>query len=190
MPAGGSLSWACWPIFLVLLAPSSLALAAPPMVKACTNFGCKHQAEVALSDEQWQQLQRLFAAHPPSPEQERQRIGEAIAWIETWVGSNTGTSADRAGNAAAGEPGQLDCIAESLNTTAYLQLLAQQGWLRWHQVGERVKRSPLIFDVHWTAVIVENASGQAFAVDSWFFDNGRPPYIQPLEDWKRKRDPG
>lgn len=189
MPAGGPPLLAPWPILLLLLAPLSIALAGPPLVTACTNYGCQRQAQVAPSPDQWLRLRQLFAEAPASAEQERQSIGEAIAWLETWVGGITGTAVDRPGNDGTGEPGQLDCIAESRNTTAYLQLLAQQGWLRWHRVAERAKRSPLIFDVHWSAVIQEQATGQSFVVDSWFLANGEPPLIQPLRDWKLKRRP-
>jgi hypothetical protein len=37
---------------------------------------------------------------------------------------------------------------------------------------------------HTTAVIEETASGDRYAVDSWFLDNGQPPYIARLEVWK------
>ena len=29
---------------------------------------------------------------------------------------------------------------------------------------------------------------ERFAVDSWYRDNGELTYIQPLKDWKRKRE--
>ena len=90
--------------------------------------------------------------------------------------------------AGAGQPGQLDCISESRNTTTYLRLLEAEGLLQWHTVEERQVRHPLIFNVHWSAVIRERTSGERFAVDSWFLDNGKPPFIQPLEDWLSGRD--
>jgi len=182
-----SLSFLLVAIFLLSL--PSFALASPPLIKVCANYGCKYKAEVQLGNEDWRRLQQLFASSASSPEQERQRIAEAIALMEALVGDKTGTAADQARNGATGEPGQLDCIAESLNTDRYLRLFEKQGWLRWHRVAERVKRTPWIFDVHWSALIEEKTSGQLFTVDSWFFANGRPPYIQPLADWKAKRDP-
>ena len=36
---------------------------------------------------------------------------------------------------------------------------------------------------HTSAVIVETANGQAYAVDSWFHDNGQPAEVVPLEQW-------
>ncbi len=37
---------------------------------------------------------------------------------------------------------------------------------------------------HTTAVIHESASGQRYAVDSCFYDNGFPATIVPFEVWK------
>ena len=52
---------------------------------------------------------------------------------------------------------------------------------------DRQKRNPLIFNVHWAAIIRDTRDDRRYAVDSWFLDNGEPPYVQPLEDWKSGR---
>jgi hypothetical protein len=57
------------------------------------------------------------------------------------------------------------------------------GLLRFYGVEERQVRHPLIFNTHWTAVIINRSNGERFSVDSWFMDNGNPPEIQPLSDW-------
>jgi len=138
---------------------------------------------VTLTAGQWQGIRNLFAADT-SPSKERESIRKAIALLEEIVGAITGTWRDLAGNVAgAGEPGQLDCISESKNTTTYLQLLFDDGLLKWHDIDERHVRHPLIFNTHWTAVIVDRSNGERFAVDSWILDNGQPPAIQPLSDW-------
>jgi hypothetical protein len=71
----------------------------------------------------------------------------------------------------------------SKNTTSDLQLLFAGGLLKQHAIEARRVRRPLIFNVHWSAVIRERRTGRQFAVDSWFLDNGHPPLVQPLEDW-------
>jgi hypothetical protein len=150
---------------------------------SCTDYHCDVVRMVTLSSQQWQRVRDLFATHQ-SPAEERENIRRAIALLENAVGQITGTWRDLAGNAAgAGQPGQLDCISESINTTTYLQLLADDGLLKWHSVEQRRVRHPLIFNTHWTAVIVDRSNAAAFAVDSWHLDNGQPPYIQPLNDW-------
>ena len=66
---------------------------------------------------------------------------------------------------------------------ACLGLYALAGLLQWHAVEERELRHPWILDLHWAAVIRDTSTDQRYAVDSWFLDNGQPPYIQPLDQW-------
>lgn len=160
---------------------AAMATLAPPPFDNCIDFHCDETRPVKLDDGDWQAVRDLFAGET-SPAGERERIRQAIALLEREVGVIIGTSSDMARNIK-GADYQLDCIAESKNTTTYLQLLFNDGLLRWHEINERQVRYPLIFDTHWTAVILDRNSGQRYAVDSWFLDNGEPPYIQPLEDW-------
>jgi hypothetical protein len=157
------------------------ALASPPPFDSCLDFHCDATRTVMLDAAHWQNVRTLFASET-SPAGERERIRQAIALLEREVGVLTGTASDRARNIR-GDGRQLDCISESKNTTTYLQLLFNDGLLRWHEINERQVRYPLIFDTHWTAVIRDHNSGQRYAVDSWFLDNGELPYIQPLQDW-------
>jgi hypothetical protein len=103
--------------------------------------------------------------------------------MEQLTGEHLGTSNDKARNSGTGEPGQMDCIDESTNTTSYLKLFEQKGWLKWHRVEERAVRRRFIFRSHWTAVIKENSSNQLYAIDSWYRDNGQEPVISTLEEW-------
>jgi len=156
---------------------------------SCTDYHCDTGKTVTLSASQWRAVRDLFTAKT-SPAEEREAIRQAIALLEDTVGAMTGTWRDLGGNVAgAGEAGQLDCISESRNTTTYLQLLYGDGLLQWHDIGKRRVRHTLIFNTHWTAVIIERNSGEHFAVDSWFLDNGQPPRIQPLDDWLSGHDP-
>lgn len=149
---------------------------------ACTDYHCDTGETVALTEDDWKLIRDLFPVGL-SPEEERERIGRAVASLETSVGAITGTWRDLAGNVnGSGRGGQLDCISESKNTTTYLKLLSDDGLLIWHSVGNRHVRRRF-FAPHWTAVIIDRMSGERFSVDSWYFDNGEPPVIQPLEDW-------
>lgn len=160
-----------------------IAQRAPPPFFSCTDYHCDEGQTVTLSDDQWHQVVSLF---PPteSPTEEREQIRRAIAQLETQVGKTTGTWRDLGKNVSgAGHPGQLDCISESKNTTTYLQLLSKDGLIRWHEVEDRQLRHPWILDLHWSAVIRDRNTGKRYAVDSWFLDNGKPPFIQPLDEW-------
>lgn len=156
---------------------------APPPFQTCTDYHCDILQPVTLSPSHWQQIRALL---PPqkSAKQEREQIGKAIAQLEQMVGKLNGTWRDLAENDGDGsDPGQLDCIAESLNTTTYLQLMEQDNLLKWHRAEPRQRRNPWLFDFHWTATLLDREAQQIYAVDSWFFENGQPPVIQPIDEW-------
>lgn len=165
-----------------------LAWQAPPTFEACTDYHCDILQPVTLHPDQWQKIRSLFPATRSAVE-ERQQIGAAIARFEQLVGEQTDNWRDLAENDGEGsESGQLDCIAESLNTTTYLRLIERDNLLKWHQVEERRRRNPWLFNIHWTATIKEINTRQRYAVDSWFFANGQAPVIQPLDTWLAGQD--
>jgi len=171
-----------------LLIGIPVAVHAAPSFTVCYGFECGRQQQVSLTPSQWQGIRAIFTPPAADAGLERALIRRAIAQMETLAGASTGTWMDKGGNTAgSGQPKQMDCIDESTNTTTYLSLIQQDGLLQWHEVAERARRAKWILDVHWTAVIREKASGHFYAVDSWFLDNGEPPYIQRLEDWKAKK---
>ena len=171
-------------IYLTCMYPlTGIAAPALPPFYSCTDYHCDEGKTVSLSARQWNQVQALFAS-ASTADDERRKIRRTIALLEEQVREITGTSRDLAKNVAgSGLPGQLDCISESRNTTTYLQLLSDYGLLQWHTVEERQLRHPWILDLHWAAVIRDRSTDKRYAVDSWFLDNGHPPYIQPLDQW-------
>lgn len=181
-----------WTLMLIvlLLSGTCTGLQADTLM-LCYGYGCKQSAPVTLSRADLAQLRALFPASRTAA-QEREAIAQSIALFERIAGQVSPIHRDLAGNpqAVARQPGQLDCIAESINTTALLILLDQQGLLRWHRVLGRAYRAPWLLDQHWSAQIEEIDSGQRYAVDSWPQDNGEPALIQVLEDWHGKISPG
>jgi len=157
----------------------------PALFNICYDHGCSSLAWVRLSAEQWQQLRLVFAKPAGAAAEERAQIGNAVALFERIVGAMTGTAGDKGGNwKGLGLPGQMDCIDESTNTTIYLRMLQKYGLMRWHSVADRVTRWSLFSLPHTTAVIMERGGVERWAVDSWFRDNGEPPFVLPLELWK------
>jgi hypothetical protein len=151
----------------------------------CTSFGCRETRETFLSVREWDHIAATFEPPANAPEGERARIAQAVGLFEELVGPKAGTDRDAAGNNWNEEwSPQLDCIAEAVNSTVYLLLLDQAGLLRHHRVAHPARRRTLIIFPHNTAVIVENATGSAYAVDSWFHANGVPPEIVPLDVWR------
>lgn len=156
----------------------------------CFGGGCAEIRRVSLSQEEWLKVEAIFADNTKDAqlkaEFERKQIANAIGLLETIVGKKIGTSTDRAGTFNNSKfPGQLDCNDESINTTTYMQLMHHYGLIKLH-VLEDMRTRNFFFNgwPHSTAVIREITTGQRYAVDSWFYDNGVPATIVPFEVWK------
>jgi hypothetical protein len=163
---------------------------APSRFSVCHGFTCALVTEARLTDAQWFAISSVFERAADTPEQEREQIALAIARFETMVGPLTGTSGDLPENQVKGmdRAGQMDCIDESTNTTTYLRILAKAGLLSWHRVEDRITRGWFLFGwPHTTAVVRDRQSGRLWAVDSWFFANGQPPAIVPVDTWRQAR---
>lgn len=172
-------------LWLGVILPYARSDATPPPFPVCTDFHCDRTVTTVLGDGQWQQVRTLFSMPAATPAQERTFIRGAVALLEELTGQSTGNWRDRSRNYLLdGHRNQLDCIAESRNTDTFLRLLEHAGLLRWYSVDERVMRRRWLVSEHWTAVIREHDSGSEFAVDSWHRDNGEPPCIQPLAEWR------
>ncbi|MBL8539225.1 MAG: hypothetical protein JNK68_02520 [Betaproteobacteria bacterium] len=167
--------------------PVLIADPVPGRFSVCHGHTCSVVVTVGLSAAEWQRVRSVFAPSPPDAAAERGRIAAAIALMEDMVGTYTGTWRDLGGDVRGfARPGQMDCVDEATNSTTYLQMLAADHLLEWHTVGPVLKRGHLLWGVpHATAVIVETASGGMWAVDSWFLDNGLPPYIVPYRVWRK-----
>ena len=160
--------------------------------QVCAEQGCDSLSTLNFGEQEWGQIKALFQPAPTAAEQERKQIARAVALMETLVGSKNGTLNDRSRNSGlfSGYP-QLDCVAESANTTVTLMLLQQQGVLQYHQVIYPYHRGFFSFQAaHYSAAIEEINTQRRYAVDSWFFANGELPVIVPAQDWKEGYDPG
>ncbi len=152
----------------------------------CAGYGCTTYYKLGLDAGEAGRILAAYGSAPASPAEERQAIRRAIAEIELIVGPKTGTAGDEPGAAIINfsRRGQMDCIDESFNTTTYLRLLEKNGFLRFHQVGEPLRRGYFLDRwPHNTATIIDRADDQRYVVDSWFHGNGVPPEIVPAEEW-------
>lgn len=177
----------------VFVRPDIITDPVPQRFSVCHGFSCTQVSQVGMNDAQWLVITSVFERAAATAEDERAQIAQAIAKFETAAGVLAGTSGDLAENAVRGMDlsGQMDCIDESTNTTTYLRILEQAGLLRWHRVEDRVTRGWFLFGwPHTTAVVSDRKDGRRWAVDSWFFANGQPPAIVPLEVWQGGWRPG
>lgn len=154
----------------------------------CMGGGCAEVKQVVLTDEDWQNVQRVFSQHVGviDAAQERKLIALAIGAMETIVGKKTDTDTDLAGTFGNSDyAGQLDCNDEAVNSTSYMRLMRSHGLIKFHDIADMRTRNFFFSGwPHSTAVIREIASGEMYAVDSWFYDNGFPATIVPLSEWK------
>ena len=158
-------------------------------VTICYNYGCYSRAPVDYSPAELEALRDLLAAAKDAAA-ERAALSVAIGRMYAIAGEQTPIWRDRGGNYAdSGENGKMDCIDHSTDTNAFLRLLAAHGWLRFHEVLEPIMRRRFLIAEHRAARIRERASGKVYIVDSWFFDNGHPAAVLPLEDWLAGRTP-
>lgn len=159
-------------------------------VSVCYNYGCLSEDDVLYSGAQLSRVQGLLD-DSRSAVHERALLGVAVGWMLGWAGQQTPVSADRGGNHADdGVHGRMDCIDHATTTTRLLRLFERRGWLRFHRVVEPALRTNfLIFD-HYSAQIEALEAGapdgndaERHVVDSWFFDNGQPAVVMPLQGW-------
>ena len=159
-------------------------------VVICHGFGCHLKTSVGFSAADFATFARILAKGQASPAAERQAIRSAVAWAEKRVAPTVGSEDDVGGLDIwnAGERGQMDCLDEATNTTSYLLVAEQRGLLRHHTVARPVSRGFFLDGryPHATAVVVENGSGQAYAVDSWPHGNGVEPNVMTLETWQAR----
>ena len=148
--------------------------------KVCRGYGCRIVDTVTFTKRDWKYIIEPIAFKPRSAADERERLRWVIGRFETTAGAMTGTSADVPGTYWELGDDQQDCADESTNTTMYLLMLQEQGLLRYHTVGGTAGRFP----PHLTAVMIEKATGTAYALDSWFHYNGVRAEVVPLDEWK------
>jgi hypothetical protein len=154
---------------------------------ACYGYGCKYKTRIALTEEEWRHVRAEFDPPPPDAADERRQVAEAVGEIESLVGLRTGTSVhQRHSRLNYGDPTQLDCVDDSVNTWTYLTMLAHDGLLRYHRVAGLAHGGTLLtLDFTNAAVLVEKDGGGQFAVDPWMADAGVPPPVIPLAVWRR-----
>lgn len=155
----------------------------------CYNYGCATRATVHLRGAELLHI-RMFFSRVRDAGDERDAIAQAIGQFITFAGQQTPTFRDHGRNLLDdGVDGRMDCIDHAHNTTLYLKLVEERGWLKFHQVLDPAKRAPLMINEHWAAHIAEQGNGEEFVVDSWFFEPGHPAAIFTLEEWKNGAEP-
>lgn len=153
----------------------------------CSNFGCSTRYRTSLSEAEWLEIRAHFQPQAVDPSAERAQMARAIGHIERVIGPKVGTSKDRPGAAIIplhSRKGQQDCIDEAYNTTTYLQFMERDKLFSWHKTGVPATRGYVVDRwFHNTATVIENDTGDAYVIDSWFGANGEAADVAGLDAW-------
>ena len=151
----------------------------------CNLPGCEETTVVTLSNTDWALIDSIFSPRADDSAEERRRIARAIALFERLIAVQAGTGDDQAGQQGVFRgTRQLDCVAETTNTTSYLILLQERGLMQWHAPRYPQHRGFMHGQFpHNTAVMEDLKSGERYAVDAYFHANGVPPEIVPVSEW-------
>jgi hypothetical protein len=164
----------------------------PPMgtrIVACHGYGCSRRIALRVDASLLSRASGILRAGRGSPDAERQAIGEIIRSYTAYLARQVGGRPDIPGSPPqmSGVHGQMDCIDETANTTSFLIVLQDQGFLAHHRV-ERPQSRGFFFDgryPHTTAIITESRTGREWAVDPWRRAPGQKPDILPLVVWRQ-----
>lgn len=173
----------------------NLELPAPDSFDHCRAYGCQARDRVSLNKTEWAKVRQCFR-NVRTAAGERAAISRAVGLLERQVGAKTGTSGDLGGTFRETGAYQLDCVDESTNTTSYLAMMQNDRLLKFHTLQSPTYRTPMTtmgngkYWPHFTAVLTENKTRTAWAVDSWARDNGYRADIMKLEQWVRGEGPG
>jgi len=174
-------------IFFLLALTGSTASAYE--VTICYNYSCAVEAQVHINGTELAELNQLFA-NVRFAASERESIRLAMGYMGVIAGAQTPIFRDKGGNDNEEDvEGRMDCIDHSRTTTAYLRFIEARGWLQFHRVLEPIHRAPLLLNDHWSARIEDTTTGEQFAVDTWFLDNGEPALIYPIREWLKGASP-
>jgi hypothetical protein len=172
--------------FLELLSLSSQPTSA---LTVCHGFGCAYRNPFVLTPARVAMLRAMLGS-ARSARDERKGLAKAVAWFDREGGRTAGTVGRIAHASAATQNGraQMDCIDLTANITELLIVLDRNKMLKFHHVGQPVSCGLLINgeQPHTTPVIIENANGTEWSVDSWTKAYGQSPDIMTITEWKSK----
>lgn len=157
----------------------------PSSFFVCYGYGCKFSSHISLTQEEWLDVRAVFDPQAENAPAERGQVAAAVALLERLVGPRTGTWVhQRHSRWNYGDPTQLDCIDNSINTWTYLTMFAHDDLLHYHKVAGLAHRGTLFtLDFSNAAVLEQTDDGEQFTVDPWLAETGVPPPVYPLDMW-------
>ncbi len=161
----------------------------------CHGFDCRERSHASLTIKQWHQVAAVFRPRAKNAQAERQQIARAVALMEKLVGPQTNTAAPQWTHKNMlilpnmGDPTQLDCVDESVNTWTYTTMMERGGLLHFHHVAKLANAGGVTDPYMRNTAVVQEIKGEYYAVDASLVDGGQPPIVMPLTTWMGKWPP-
>lgn len=168
--------------------------AGPHSFLLCHGFGCSHKTRVSLTSAQWKRVTAPLRKRVKDAADERLQVTKAVARMEVAVQEASGLNPDL-GQARTFEndQAQMDCLDETINTARYLEFFAAEDLLHFHELAPPVHRGYFVDGLwpHNAAALKDLKTGQIYAIDSYYSDNGAEVYAVDLDVWLDEwRPPG
>lgn len=106
-------------------------------VSICSGYGCKFIQKYHFTDELLNSVKSILDTSTNADE-ERANLVSALALIKTEVGLSTNTATDKPGEPflGNGRKDQMSVMDETANTTQYLYILADSGFIKFHHLNK------------------------------------------------------
>ena len=175
-----------------ILSLSSTKTLAAGSIKVCSGYGCIISDHFTFTNQDNQDLLESMAGAEKSAAAERAAVAITIGLMERKARAKLRYRPDvkKAYIKNSSKRGQMDCVDESLNTTAYLKHLQSLGLLKFHTTNKFYAERGFILDgryPHKSAVMTDK-SGKRWTVDSWYEDDGKPAQVMEHAKWRKVRD--
>tara|TARA_B110000881_G_scaffold106145_1_gene93144 strand:- start:368 stop:913 length:546 start_codon:yes stop_codon:yes gene_type:complete len=155
----------------------------------CYQANCLEKTSFTVSSDVHSQV-GIFFSSVTSAIEEREAIRHGVRRLYLEAAKYSPIASDRGGNFKdSSVKGRMDCVDHSRNDTTFLVYIQQQGWLKYHQIGEIVWRNPLFINLHYASHIIDISSMNSWVVDTWFLDFGELATVIPYEKWKNGYSP-
>ena len=161
----------------------------------CHGFDCRERSHASLTIKQWRQIAAVFRPRAKNAPAERQQIARAVALMEKLVGPQTNTAAPQWTHKNMlilpnmGDPTQLDCVDESVNTLTYMTMMERGRLLHFHHVAKLANAGGLTDPFMRNTAVLQEIKGDYYAVDASLVEGGQPPVVMPLATWMGKWPP-
>jgi hypothetical protein len=161
----------------------------PAGFSECHGYGCTETSRATLSGDAWKRIAAVFKPAAKDARAERRQIAHAVAVTQLLVGAQTGTAAHQWTHDHMkilpnnGDPTQLDCIDEAVDTWTYLTMMDRAGLFRFHHAAKLSYAGSMVDPNLRNTAVIQEINGGYFAVDPSLVDVGVPPPIIPLDVW-------